>query len=140
LEITNLGAMDVTGLGLGSSLKSYTYSNGTFELLGLASPSATISINIDEVIQTATADDTGLWSTLVSSLTEGQHQFNLSSGEETLDFVLTVGLSNWNGTVNEATEGATGTLPAAGSISASILFFAFALLSVGLGLVLTKQT
>lgn len=139
LQITGLGAMDVTGLDLGGTLKSYTYSGGTFELTGLASPSAIINIRIDDLTQTATADEEGGWSTLVSSLAEGEHQFELTSNEEALDFVLTVGLNAVEGeetidgeevTTMTTTEG----LPEAGTTSISILFLALAMLSVGMGL------
>jgi hypothetical protein len=132
LQITGLGSMDVSGLDLGGSLKSYTYSNGTFNLVGLASPSASISIVIDDVTQTATADAEGSWSNSVSSLIEGDHQFSLLSGDEELDFVLTIG-STVEATGSEEATGTSETLPAAGSITTSIIFLALALLSVGLG-------
>jgi hypothetical protein len=139
LEITALGTMDVSDLNLGSSLKSYTYSGGTFELTGLASPSAIISVTVDDTTQTATADEEGGWSTLISSLAEGQHQFDLSSEGESLDFVLTVGL---NATEEAETESATTsseTLPEAGSTLTSMIFLAFAMLSVGLGLTIKAK-
>ena len=132
LQITGLGAMDVTGLDLGGNLKNYTYSGGTFELTGLASPSAIISVSINDVTQTATADQEGGWSTLVSSLVAGQHRFDLTSNEEALDFVLTIGVDATGG--EEATIATTTALPEAGSTTTSILFLALAMLSVGLGL------
>jgi hypothetical protein len=138
LQITGLGTMDVSGLDLGGSLKSYTYTGGTFALAGLASPSAIVSVTIDDVSQTATADEDGSWSTLVSSLTEGQHQFNISSNAETLDFVLTIGASGTGGETEEVAT-TSGTLPEAGSTTTSILFLAFAMLSIGLGLTIRAK-
>lgn len=139
LQVTGLGTVNVTGLNLGSSLKTYTYSGGTFALSGLASPSATISVHINSTTQTAIADAEGGWSTLVSSLTEGQHQFSLTSGSEALDFILTIGEastasgeSTTSGVSTTATTSST--LPTAGSPLTSILFLALAMLSVGLGL------
>ena len=150
LQITNLGTMNVTELNLGGSLKSYTYSGGTFELRGLASSSGVVSITIDDFTQTATADEEGSWTTLISSLTGGQHQFYLTSGEESLDFILIVGLEDVNVEQNQevvATEEATittagdtsETLPQAGSTTTNILFFALAMFSIGLGLALKTR-
>ncbi|MFA6814142.1 MAG: LPXTG cell wall anchor domain-containing protein [Candidatus Pacebacteria bacterium] len=140
LQITGLGTLDLTGLDLGGSLKTYTYSGGTFALTGLASPSATISVIIDDSTQTATADEEGGWSTLLSSLTEGKHQLNLASGAETLDFVLTVGAEGSESAEVEASATtSTKTLPAAGSTTNSLLFLAFAMLSVGLGLIIRAK-
>jgi len=138
LQITGLGTMDVTGLDLGGSLTTYTYSGGTFALAGLASPSAVVSVTIDDVSQTATADEEGSWSTLISSLTEGEHQFNISSNTETLDFVLTIGTSATSGETAEVAT-TSSTLPEAGSTTASILFLAFAMLSIGLGLTIKAK-
>lgn len=138
LQITGLGTMDVTGLDLGGSLTTYTYSGGTFALAGLASPSAVVSVTIDDVSQTATADEEGSWSTLISSLTEGEHQFNISSNAETLDFVLTIGTSVTGGETAEVAT-TSSTLPEAGSTTASILFLAFAMLSIGLGLTIKAK-
>jgi hypothetical protein len=143
LKITGLGPIDVSGLDLGGSLKNYTYSGGTFELTGLASPSATVSILIDDSTQTATADAEGGWTNLVSSLTEGRHQFNLESGAETLDFVLTIGDSTeatGSTTSTEAIASASdGTLPQAGSTTTTIIFLALAMLSIGLGFALQAK-
>lgn len=139
LQLTGLGTVNVTGLNLGSSLKTYTYSGGTFALSGLASPSATISVHINDTTQTATADAEGGWSTLVSALTEGQHQFSLTSGTEALDFILTIGEASTVSTESttggvSTTAATTSTLPTAGSTLTTILFSALAMLSVGLGL------
>lgn len=140
LQITGLGAMDVSDLDLGGSLKSYTYSGGTFELTGLASPSATISILINDSTQTATADAEGGWTNLVSSLAEGEHQFNLESGDEALDFVLTIGEPAEATESEEATVSSTDdALPEAGSTTTTILFLALAMLSIGLGFTLQAK-
>ncbi len=141
LQITGLGTMDVTGLDLGGNLKTYTYSGGTFEMSGLASPSAIISVTIDDSTQTATADTAGSWSTLISALTAGEHQFDLSSAAENLDFVLTVGSTGTTSGETARVATTSSTLPTAGSTTTSILFFALAMLSVGLGLALkVKQS
>jgi len=140
LQITGIGAMDVSNLDLGGSLKDYTYSGGTFALTGLASPSAVISITIDDSTRTATADQEGGWSTLISSLTEGEHQFDLSAEVETLDFVLTIGSDGTSsGDLEVVATTSTSTLPDAGSTTTSMLFLAFAMLSIGLGLTLRAK-
>jgi hypothetical protein len=139
LEITGLGTIDVSDLDLGGSLKSYTYSGGTFALTGLASPSAIISVGIDDLTQTATADAEGSWSTLISSLTNGEHQFDISSNTETLDFVLTIGSAATTSGETETVATSSTTLPTAGSITTNILFLAFAILSVGLGLTIKAK-
>jgi LPXTG-motif cell wall-anchored protein len=77
---------------------------------------------------------------LLSSLTEGKHQLNLASGAETLDFVLTVGAEGSESAEVEASATtSTKTLPAAGSTTNSLLFLAFAMLSVGLGLIIRAK-
>jgi hypothetical protein len=140
LQITGLGSIDVSDLDLGGSLKSYTYSGGTFELVGLASSSATLSILIDDATQTATADAEGAWTSLISTLSEGNHQFNLESGTETLDFVLTIGdVAEATGTEEATTSSTDSTLPEAGSTTMTILFLALAMLSIGLGFTLQAK-
>lgn len=140
LQITALGTIDVSGLDLGGSLTTYTYSGGTFALAGLASPSAVISVTVDDVSQTATADEEGSWSTLISSLIEGQHQFNISSNAETLDFILTIGADGTaSGDLETVATTSTSTLPNAGSTTTSMLFLAVATLSIGLGLTLRAK-
>ncbi len=140
LQITAIGTIDVADLDLGGSLKSYSYSGGTFALTGLASPSAVISITIDDLTRTAAADQEGSWSTLISSLSEGEHQFDLSTNEETLDFVLTIGTDGTtSGELETTATTSTSTLPSAGSTSTSVLFLAFAMLSIGLGLTLRAK-
>ncbi|HNV44944.1 MAG TPA: hypothetical protein PLX28_01120 [Candidatus Woesebacteria bacterium] len=140
LQITAIGTMDVSNLDLGGSLKEYNYSGGTFALTGLASPSAVISITIDDLTRTATADEEGSWSTLISSLSEGEHQFDLSTATETLDFVLTIGNSSTaSGNLETVATTSTTTLPNAGSTTVSLLFLAVAMLSIGLGLTLRAK-
>jgi hypothetical protein len=140
LQITGLGATDVSELDLGGSLKSYTYSGGTFELTGLASPSASILISIDDLVQPATADAEGGWTSLISALAEGNYQLYLESEDEVLDFVLTVGEATGATESEEATiSSAENALPEAGSTTTTILFLALAMLSIGLGFTLQAK-
>jgi len=146
LQVTNLGTTDVSSLDLGGALKTYTYSGGTFELAGTASPSAVVSIVIDDVTKTATSDSLGNWSSLISSLSTGNHDFAISSNTESLDFILTVGSSTESatgtgGTTTTASTSSTSTttLPEAGSLSTSIFTLFLAMLSLGLGTMLANR-
>lgn len=57
---------------------------------GSATPGAVVSIQIDDIVDTAEADETGYWSFLPFSLTYGAHDFHLSSGTESLVFTLNI--------------------------------------------------
>lgn len=147
LTITKIGTVDVSSLDLGDTLKTYTYSGGTFEMAGTASPSATVSIVVDDVTKTATTDSLGNWTSLISSLTTGVHDFSLSSNLDNLDFALTIGSASATGTGGATTSASTSTtsarttstLPEAGSLSVSILTLAAAMLVFGLGVVLKAR-
>ena len=139
LKINTIGTVDVSSLSLGSTLKTYTYAGGTFELAGIASPSASVSIVIDDVTKTATSDTLGAWSSLISSLTTGAHSVTVSSGVESLDFTLTIGSASASATSSSTTTSSsstTTTLPASGSIETTILVFSMGILALGLGFLL----
>lgn len=142
--ITRIGTIDVSNLGLGSTLKSYSYTGGTFELAGTASPAATVSIIIDDVTQTTTTDSTGKWTELISSLTLGSHNLSLTSGGEALDFTLNIAsatatpTTSTTATTTSATSSST--LPAAGSTGNTFFLLSVAALLLGLGLTLRAKT
>lgn len=144
LSITKVGTTDVSNLGLGSTLKTYTYTGGTFELAGLASPSATVSVIVDDVTQTATANATGVWTELISSLTMGSHEVALTSNSESLSFTLNIATASSQTatatpTVTVATVSSTSTLAAAGSVGNTFIVFSAAMLLIGLGITIKAK-
>ena len=140
LQLLRIGTTDISNLDLGGTLKAYTYSGGTFELAGVASTSAIVSIVVDDVTKTVTSDSLGNWTSLISSLTSGEHQFDISSDNQTLDFTLTIG-SSASSTLTSTTSTSTSstTLPEAGAVSVSFLTIIGAMLSMGLGLMLSSK-
>ena len=142
LQLLRIGTTDISNLDLGGSLKAYTYSGGTFELAGVASASAIVSIVVDDVTKTVTSDSLGNWTSLISSLTSGEHQFDISSDDQTLDFTLTIGSSassTLTSTTSTSTSTSSTTLPEAGAVSVSFLTIIGAMLSMGLGLMLSSK-
>lgn len=147
LTITKIGTINVTGLGLGSTLKTYTYNGGTFELAGTGSPSATVSIVIDDVTRTATVTSAGTWTDLISSVTTGAHAMKVTSNLESLSFTLNVGSASATATptptlTSTATTSVTtkGGLPVSGGLQDTLLLVAGGLALFGLGVTLKART
>ncbi|MCX6784155.1 MAG: hypothetical protein NT141_03800 [candidate division WWE3 bacterium] len=108
----------------------YTVANPT--LKGMADPSASVSVTIDSVANTATADASGLWTLSTSTLTIGDHAVVISSGTSTaLSFTLTIGSSSPSG------NGAT---PSGTPNTASPLYTAGVVLASGLALLIGFKT
>jgi hypothetical protein len=146
MELTKIGTTDLTGQGIGSTVTSYTYPLRSFSLYGTAVASSAVSIRIDDVTYSATADAAGLWSTYLSNLTEDIHAVSITAASQTpLNFNLiistasaTTSTSTSSTTTSTAstTKGGTTTLPAAGALENTFLVASLALLMVGLGITL----
>jgi hypothetical protein len=103
----------------------YTASSPTF--IGEAPAGSTVTISIDEVDASVTADASNAWSYNSGSLTGGDHSVSISNNGSTISFTLTIGSENvdWDA-VN---SGTSETLPTVGIIMPTVL-----LSSTGLGL------
>lgn len=138
LEITKIGATDLTGKGIGSTVSAYTYPLRSFTLYGTSTASGSVAIKVDDVTYSATANQLGDWSTYLSNLTYSAHSVVVSSASQSsLSFTLTI--SSASATITPtATPTAIITssgsaLPASGAIENTFLSAALALFLIGLG-------
>ncbi|MBD3366341.1 hypothetical protein GF360_03315 [candidate division WWE3 bacterium] len=87
LSLTKIGALDTSG-------KSYTewWYTGTKPVLeGVAEASSEVVVSVDGESSTVTADGSGVWTFYSESLTEGDYEISISSGDETYAFTLHLG-------------------------------------------------
>jgi len=141
LELTKIGTTDLTGQGIGSTVSAYTYSLRSFSLYGNSTASSSVSIKIDDVTYSATANSLGAWSTYLSNLTYDDHAVTISSaGQTSLNFTLTISSTSAAPTptatpTSTTTKGGTtsSTLPQAGALENTFILAALAMLLIGLG-------
>lgn len=107
LSLTYIGTLATNGAKY--SHWWYTVANPT--LKGTATPSAAVTVTIDGVVNTITADSTGIWTLAPTILTTGDHQISLSSGGETQVFTLTIGSSMPSQSSGSGTPSTASTLP-----------------------------
>jgi len=149
MELTKIGTTDLTGKGIGSTTTSYTYPLRSFSLYGTAVASSAVSIRVDDVTYSATANAMGLWSTYLSNLTESSHAVSITAPSQTpLTFTLlisTASATTSTSTSTSTTSTTTSTtsttkggtsLPQAGALENTFLVAALSLLMVGLGITL----
>lgn len=138
MEITKIGATDVTGKGIGSTVSAYTYPLRSFTLYGTANASSSVAVKIDDVTYSATANSIGDWSTYLSNLTYSAHTVTISSASQSsLNFTLTISSTSATTTPTStptATVTSSGSsLPASGTVENTFLSAALALFLIGLG-------
>lgn len=134
LTLQSIGASTVGG----QRISSWTYTGTNPLLSGTADPSATVTITIDGVPATATADASGNWSYKPTTLaTEGSYTVSIVSGDQTLAFTLAIGAytgSTTTGTTATASATTKGgvmeELPVSGSVGETLQ-----LIGIGLGLI-----
>lgn len=137
LEITKIGATDVTGKGIGSTVSAYTYPLRSFSLYGTSIASSSVAIKIDDVTYNATANKDGAWSTYLSNLTYDSHKVTVSSAtQSSLNFTLTISSASATATptATATVTSSSSSLPASGTLENTFLLAALAIFSVGLGL------
>lgn len=140
LELTKIGTADVSGDGIGSTVSAYTYSARSFSLYGTSTASSSVSVKIDDVTYSATANQTGEWSTYLANLTYDKHNVTISSPSQTsLSFTLTISSASATPTptatpTTTAFSTSSATLPTAGGLENTFLTAAFALFLLGLGM------
>ncbi|HOX96486.1 MAG TPA: hypothetical protein PLI45_03855 [Candidatus Woesebacteria bacterium] len=84
LTLTAVGSQST--LGVDYSLVNYT--GGVPTLTGTASPSAQIGVNINTLLRYTVASTSGIWQFVPSALSEGDNTVVLSSGSQTISFIL----------------------------------------------------
>lgn len=136
LELTKIGATDIAGDGIGSTVSAYTYPLRSFTLYGTSIASSSVAIKIDDVTYNATANQSGAWSTYLSNITYDSHEVLISSAtQSSLKFTLTISSASAtvSPTITKTAVSSSSSLPASGSLENTFLIAAFALLFVGLG-------
>ena len=148
IELTKIGTTELVGQGIGTTTTSYTYPLRSFSLYGTAVASSAVSIRVDDVTYSATADAAGMWSTYLSNLTESSHAVAITATSQTpLNFTLVISTASATTSTSTSTtstttsttsttKGGTTTLPAAGALENTFLVASLALLLVGLGITL----
>jgi hypothetical protein len=108
----------------GQQISHWWYSGITPVLTGDAMAASTVTISIDGVAASVTADESGNWTYNPGSLTAGDHAIILTNNGATDNFTLTLGAENvdWNAVGSGSAE----TLPAAG-----VTFPTMTLISIG---------
>lgn len=139
LELTKIGNTDLTGKGIGSTVSAYTYTLRSFSLYGTSTASSSVAVKVDDVTYSATANESGQWSTYLSNLTYDAHDVNISStGQTSLDFTLTIATATTDTTTTSTTSTTKGgttssTLPSAGVMDNTFILAAAAMFLIGLG-------
>jgi hypothetical protein len=141
LELTKIGTTDLTGKGIGSTTSAYTYSLRSFSLYGKSEASKSVSVKIDDVTYSSTANATGDWSTYLANLTYDTHQVTISAtGETSLNFALTISSAAATPTPTVTTTASTtkggtssATLPVSGALDNTYLLAALAMIMFGVG-------
>ena len=126
-NLTSIGKVNTSG----QQISHWWYAGLTPVLTGEAVAGSVVTISIDGVEATATADSDGSWTYNPGELTGGDHSIILSNNGSTISFTLTLGTENVNW--EAIGSGSAETLPAAGValptiilISSSVLFFLIA--------------
>ena len=84
LTLTSVGPLST--LGTNYSLVNYT--GGIPTLTGTASPSASVGININALLNHTTASTSGVWQFVPSTLNQGDNVIVLTSGVQSISFTL----------------------------------------------------
>jgi hypothetical protein len=84
LTLTSVGSQST----LGTDYSLVTYLGGVPTLSGTASPSAQVGVKIKTVLNYATASISGVWQYVPTTLDVGDNQIVLTSGTQSIAFVL----------------------------------------------------
>lgn len=87
LQLTSIGSVNTAGY----TYSAWWYTSANPVLKGTAAPSAQVTITIDSSAQTITADTTGNWTYVPTTLTAGDHQIIIASSGEQYSFTLHIG-------------------------------------------------
>ena len=83
--VTKIGTLTVDS----DDLDEITYTNSSVTFAGTASPSASVSVEIDTLSKSVTATTLGNW-TYTTTLANGDHDVTFESGDEIIAFTLTI--------------------------------------------------
>jgi hypothetical protein len=97
----------------------YTADNPTFS--GTTIASSTVNITIDATQYSTTANSSGNWTYLPTTLTTGDHSVTIADSQNSLSFTIHIGQSAPTGTSSGSISTSSGTLPVAGSLTQTLL-------------------
>jgi len=109
LSVTSIGTIDVEG----ELLTAYTYTSENPTIRGTANPSEDVTITVDGVAYTVTANSSGIWTYTPSTLLDGDaYDIVIQSEATSIGFALTI-TEVGVGDVDDVVE-TTATLPDTG--------------------------
>jgi hypothetical protein len=121
LSVTKIGTMTITG----PMPSTYTYTGSMPEFVGTASPSADVIFQVNSSPTSLVADVSGGWSYLPTNLISGTNDIVISSGVESISFVLTYSATATASATqlpDVLPEAGVGTLALVGILGGSSLF------------------
>lgn len=134
LAVTQIGTLETQG----ATHSEWWYVSENPVLVGTAGENAVVSITIDTLTNSVTANATGEWTYQPTNLTAGDHEIEITSGTEEYSFTLHIEEDVFSETTNNTTTTTTTTttskggvpddLPETGTIEVTIALIAGALI------------
>lgn len=135
LTLQSIGSSMVNG----QTITSWTYMGTNPAFVGTATPDETVTVDINGVSGTATADSTGSWTFTPTNITDpGSYTVSITAGTSSLDFTLLVSTAGATATPSAEEAGKGGVvatnsaLPVTGGLEDTLLLSAFGLGLVGI--------
>ena len=142
LALNSIGTSPTAGL----TFSTWTHEGENPILVGEATSGESVSIKIDDLASSVTADASGEWTYTPTILTVGIYQVTITSGVESISFTLNItdSASSAASTVIPTTGASKGgveaeTLPESGSAEQTLLLLTGGLLLLGFGLMTYQQ-
>ena len=90
LVLTRIGTLSTGGV----IYSTWTYTGiSAPDLAGTATPSATVTVTVNGLIATTSADVSGNWTVTPTNILEGSNSISITSGNEAIDFILAFSLT-----------------------------------------------
>lgn len=115
LELQSIGSSTITN----QNLTQWWYTAENPRFVGTAVANSSVTITIDSVANTTTADDSGNWSFQPSTLTTGDHSVSITGDNQTRSFTIHIGSTAPSSTSTGA-SGSAQTLPQSGSTTMTL--------------------
>lgn len=144
LALSSVGTSSTAGL----TFSTWTHEGENPVLIGEATSGASVSIKVDDLTSTVTADASGEWTYTPTTLIVGTYQITITSGVESIAFTLNItdGVASTTGTIAPTIDTGKGgvsteteTLPESGSAEQTLLLLTGGLLLLGFGLMTHQQ-
>lgn len=110
LTLTSVGTQST----IGTNYSIVNYFGGMPTLVGTASPSAQVGVNINTVLRYTTASTSGVWQFVPSALDQGDNTVVLSSGSQSISFTIRYNATESSGLATPAALPIESELPGTG--------------------------